>query len=96
MVPRNAIVSVSVDASLDQVLRRMREHEYSRLPVYEASPEHIIGYVHYKDMMRIWEERRHREFEAASPASLSSLARAAQAAGGARNQAAERTHRRIS
>jgi CBS domain containing-hemolysin-like protein len=58
MVPRNAIVSVSVDASLDQVLRRMREHEYSRIPVYEGSPEHIIGYVHYKDMMRIWEERR--------------------------------------
>jgi putative hemolysin len=58
MVPRNAIVSVSVDASLDQVLRRMREHEYSRLPVYQGSPEHIIGYVHYKDMMRIWEERR--------------------------------------
>jgi putative hemolysin len=58
MVPRNAVVSVSVDASLDQVLRRMREHEYSRLPVYESDPEHIIGYVHYKDMMRIWEERR--------------------------------------
>lgn len=58
MVPRNQIVSVSVDASLDQVLRRMREHEYSRLPVYETSPEHIIGYVHYKDMMRIWEDRR--------------------------------------
>jgi len=58
MVPRNAIVSISVDASLDQVLRRMREHQYSRLPVYEGDPEHIIGYVHYKDMMRIWEERR--------------------------------------
>src|SRR5271169_5135249 len=58
MVPRNAIVSISVDASLDQVLRRMREHEYSRLPVYDGSPEHIVGYVHYKDMMRIWEERR--------------------------------------
>jgi len=58
MVPRNAIVSVSVDASLDQILRRMREHEYSRLPVYQSDPEHIIGYVHYKDMMRIWEERR--------------------------------------
>lgn len=58
MVPRNAIVSVSVDASLEQVLRKMREHQYSRLPVYEASPEHIIGYVHYKDMMRMWEERR--------------------------------------
>src|SRR5271155_245257 len=58
MVPRNAIVSISVDASLDQVIRRMREHQYSRLPVYQTDPEHIIGYVHYKDMMRIWEERR--------------------------------------
>lgn len=58
MVPRYAIVSISVDASLDQVLRRMREHEYSRLLVYDPNPERIIGYVHYKDMMRIWEERR--------------------------------------
>src|SRR5579871_366122 len=58
MVPRNAIVSVSVDASLDLVLKRMREHQYSRLPVYQGAPEHIIGYVHYKDMMRISEERR--------------------------------------
>ncbi len=58
MVPRNAIVSVSVDASLDQVLRRLRENQFSRLPVYQGSPEHIIGYVHYKDMIRIWEERR--------------------------------------
>jgi putative hemolysin len=58
MVPRNAIISISVDASLDQVLRKMREHQYSRLPVYQGDPEHIIGYVHYKDMMRIWEERR--------------------------------------
>ena len=60
MVPRNDIVSVSVDASLDQVLRRMREHQYSRLPVYQGDPEHIIGYVHYKDMLRIWQERRTR------------------------------------
>ena len=58
MVPRHEIVSVSVDSSLDQVLRRMRENQYSRLPVYQGDPEHIIGYVHYKDMMRIWEERR--------------------------------------
>lgn len=58
MVPRNDIVSVSVDASLDQVLRRMRENQYSRLPVYEKDPEHLIGYVHYKDMLRIAEERR--------------------------------------
>jgi putative hemolysin len=58
MVPRNEIVSISVDATLDHVLQRMMQNQYSRLPVYEKTPEHIIGYVHYKDMMRIWEERR--------------------------------------
>ena len=58
MVPRNSIISIAVDAGLDLVVRRMRENQYSRLPVYEGSPEHIIGYVHYKDIMRIWEERR--------------------------------------
>jgi putative hemolysin len=58
MVPRNSIISVSVDANLETVLRIMREHQFSRLPVYENTPETIIGYVHYKDMMEMWAERR--------------------------------------
>ena len=58
MVPRHAIVSIPIDATLDQVLRAMRNHQYSRLPVYQGTPERLIGYVHYKDLMRIWEERR--------------------------------------
>ncbi|HLJ50045.1 MAG TPA: hemolysin family protein [Bryobacteraceae bacterium] len=58
MVPRNQIVSVSADASLDEVIHVMRVNQFSRVPVYENGPEHISGYVHYKDLMRIWEERR--------------------------------------
>jgi putative hemolysin len=58
MVPRNSIVSVSVDATLDQVLRTFLEHQFSRMPVYEQKPENIIGVVHYKDLIRVWEERR--------------------------------------
>lgn len=58
MVPRNAVVSVPVDANLDQVLRIMHEHQFSRVPVHEGSLEKIIGYIHYKDLMGIWEERR--------------------------------------
>jgi CBS domain containing-hemolysin-like protein len=52
MVPRNQIVAVPIDASLDQVMRVMREHQYSRLLVYEGSREHLVGYVHYKDLTR--------------------------------------------
>ena len=58
MVPRNAMVSVSVDATLNQVLGVMHSHEFSRLPVYEGSPEKIIGYVHYKDLLGVLDDQR--------------------------------------
>jgi putative hemolysin len=58
MVPRNDMVSISADASLDDVLRTMVQQQHSRLPVYEGSPEKIIGILHYKDLLPIWEERR--------------------------------------
>ena len=58
MVPRNAIVSVPLDAGLNQILRVFLDHQYSRLPVYDKQPERIVGVVHFKDLMRVWEERR--------------------------------------
>jgi CBS domain containing-hemolysin-like protein len=58
MTPRNQIVSLPVDAGLDVVLNVMMEHKYSRVPIYEGGPENIIGFIHYKDLMRVWDERR--------------------------------------
>jgi putative hemolysin len=58
MVPRNDIVSIQADATIDQVLQTMVEQQHSRLPVWEKSPEQIIGVLHYKDLLPIWEERR--------------------------------------
>ncbi|MEK7408161.1 MAG: hemolysin family protein [Acidobacteriota bacterium] len=51
MVPRNDIVSIPVDASLEQVWRTFRDHQFSRLPVYEEQPEQIVGVLHYKDLL---------------------------------------------
>lgn len=58
MVPRNDIVSIDSTATLDDVLRTMIREQHSRLPVYHGSPEKIIGYLHYKDLLPIWEDRR--------------------------------------
>ena len=58
MVPRNDIASVPLDATLDQVLTTMMEHQHSRLPVYEEKPEQIVGILYYKDLLPVWEERR--------------------------------------
>ncbi len=58
MTPRPEIVSLPVNAELESVLSTMAEHKYTRIPVYEDRPEQIIGFVHYKDLMRLWDERR--------------------------------------
>jgi CBS domain containing-hemolysin-like protein len=58
MVPRNDIVSVSVEASLDHVLRTLTENQYTRIPVYESEPERIIGILHAKDLLPVWQRMR--------------------------------------
>jgi len=58
MVPRNDIVYISSDATLDVVLRTMTEARHARFPVYRDTPANIIGILHYKDLLPVWEERR--------------------------------------
>ncbi|HWC97274.1 MAG TPA: hemolysin family protein [Candidatus Sulfopaludibacter sp.] len=58
MVARNDIVSIDANASLDEVLHTMIRNQHSRLPVFEGTPEKIIGILHYKDLLPVWEERR--------------------------------------
>ncbi len=58
MVPRNNIISVPADSSVDDLLKIMVHHKHSRVPVYEGSRENIIGILHYKDLLRVWQERK--------------------------------------
>jgi CBS domain containing-hemolysin-like protein len=58
MVPRNGIVSVPESSSMDEVLHVMTRQKHSRLPVYDTHPEQIVGILHYKDLLALWEERR--------------------------------------
>jgi CBS domain containing-hemolysin-like protein len=58
MVPRNEMVSLPVEAGLERVVRLLVEHGYSRVPVYEGSPEHIIGILYAKDLWPLWQEQQ--------------------------------------
>jgi CBS domain containing-hemolysin-like protein len=58
MVPRNQIVSVPLDSTLDEVLKVFQENKYSRMPVYERVPENIQGIVYAKDLLEMWQQRR--------------------------------------
>lgn len=54
MVARPDIFSLPSDLMLDEALIRVVEGQHSRIPVYDPQrgPEHIVGVLYYKDLMR--------------------------------------------
>jgi putative hemolysin len=54
MVPRPDIFSLPGDLSLPEALEKVVEEQHSRVPVYDpkSGPEHIIGVLYSKDLMR--------------------------------------------
>ena len=58
MVPRGHMVTVEAEADIDEVLQLMSESRYSRLPVCEAGEENPVGFVHVKDVLDFWAQRR--------------------------------------
>jgi CBS domain containing-hemolysin-like protein len=53
MRPRPDMVTVGESATLDEVVRTVIEHGYSRLPVHDpADPDAIVGVVYGKDLLR--------------------------------------------
>ena len=55
MVPRIAIVSLPASASLDEAIDVVIEEGHSRIPVYEASVDEVLGILYAKDLLPILE-----------------------------------------
>jgi CBS domain containing-hemolysin-like protein len=70
MVPRPRIFSLPSDLNLDEALSRVVDDQHSRIPVYDPQrgPEHIVGVLYAKDLMR-WMRLR-LSLTAAPPAAL--------------------------
>ncbi len=52
MIPRTQVHAVAADASLEDVLRVIRESGVTRLPVYRDSLDDIVGILHSKDVVQ--------------------------------------------
>jgi putative hemolysin len=63
MVPRPDVHMLPVESDMDEVLRVFATTQRSRLPVYHGSPDHILGFVHIKDMLWILLDRERRAEE---------------------------------
>lgn len=52
MVPRNDIVALSITAPVSENIAIMKNHKYSRYPVYRDSLDNVLGIVHTKDVFK--------------------------------------------
>ncbi|MGZ6126394.1 MAG: hemolysin family protein [Myxococcales bacterium] len=56
MVPRNRVVGVPRGARPDEVRRLLLEEGHSRMPVYEATLDKVVGYITARDVLSVaWE-----------------------------------------
>jgi putative hemolysin len=75
MVSRPDMHVLPVEASLDDVMRVFATTQRSRLPVFRGTIDHVLGYVHIKDMMWVLLDRERRLEERLPPAPLFDLRR---------------------
>ncbi len=52
MVPRQNIFSIDIEESKEEILEKIMESGYSRIPVYEDSIDNIIGIFYAKEIIR--------------------------------------------
>ena len=51
MVPRIEMTMAQADSTYEELMEIFREDKYTRLPVYEESPDEIIGILNFKDIL---------------------------------------------
>jgi putative hemolysin len=75
MVSRPDMHTLPIEASLDEVLRVFATTQRSRIPVYRGTVDHILGFVHIKDMMWVLLDRERRLEENLPPGQAFDLRR---------------------
>jgi putative hemolysin len=53
MTPRPNIVAIDANRSLEELRQLVIHEQYSRIPVYDAHIDQIVGFVHVRDMFEV-------------------------------------------
>jgi len=73
MVPRPKITCLPMTQDLHVLLRHVVEDRYSRVPIYEGSPDHIVGILNTKDLLRVTFDRLRMRVPLDTPLDLKAL-----------------------
>ena len=52
MVPQNRISAINIEMGHDQIIKKIIEEGYSRLPVYLGDIDNVVGIIHSKDLLK--------------------------------------------
>jgi CBS domain containing-hemolysin-like protein len=63
MVPRPDVHALPAEANVEDTMRMFATTQRSRIPVYEGSLDHLLGFVHIKDMIWVLLDRARRAEE---------------------------------
>ena len=58
MIPREKVVTLSLGASPEEVLEVCRETAHTRMPVWDRTPDNIVGIVNSKNLFHLFSLRR--------------------------------------
>ncbi len=61
MTPRTDMKAIEASTPLGEAVRFAMDVGYSRMPVYEEDPDHIVGVLYLKDVINIWIVDRNSE-----------------------------------
>jgi CBS domain containing-hemolysin-like protein len=75
MVSRPDMHTLPIDATLEEVTRLFATTQRSRIPVYRDTIDHVLGFVHIKDMMWVLLDRQRQITEHAPPSAPFDLRR---------------------
>jgi putative hemolysin len=67
MVPRPDVHALPANASLEDIMKTFATTQRSRIPVYEGTLDHILGFLHVKDLIWVLLERARRAEEHLPP-----------------------------
>ncbi|MFQ5459775.1 MAG: hemolysin family protein [Anaerolineae bacterium] len=67
MIPRSRLDLAAIDTPIDELLARLARSRFSRIPVYQGSPDAVVGIVHIKDLFRLKIQGRSDVAEAVRP-----------------------------
>ena len=71
MIPRPDVHALPVESGFEETLALFAKTQRSRLPVYESSLDHALGFVHVKDLLPLLLSREGQTAQSASLASSS-------------------------